>query len=112
MSSAIIEGSSRKLLASFVSTLAVGGSYTSAILDISNCKTIVGIYNAGSSNGILKFEQSGVSSFFDVSSTIAHTPGATLLNWTCFGQFGRLGISTVNSSAGELMRLHVFGVPI
>lgn len=113
MSTSYIKGSPRKLLASFVSTLGVGSAWTSSTIDLCDFKSVVGICKTTSSNLTLAFEQSAVSSPFDVSSTVAVVPGVGVtLNWTGLADYALLRVSAVNSTQGEVMRLHVYGVPI
>ena len=116
----IIGGSGRRLLSSFVSTLGVGSTWavgdtlvTNSPFDTSRFKTIVGICHAESSNVVVRYEQSGVNSPWDVSSTTAVALANTPLDWTNYGQYGQISISAVNSTAGpDVLRLHVYGVPI
>ena len=111
----LIKGSGRRLIASFVSTLGVGSTWTSSPVDISQYKTLVGLFHAASSNVVVGFDQSAVNSPWSVSSITAAL-GANVtapLSWVAFGQYGRARISTVNSAvAGDIMRFHVYGVPI
>lgn len=101
---------SRQLVASFTSTLGVGSSWVSSPVDMSQYNTVVGISWVGSSNVVVEYEQGGINGSWDVSSTIASPAGTTVLDWTNYGQFGQFSISTVNSTQGELMRFHVYGV--
>lgn len=112
MSNAFIKGSPRQLIASFTSTLGVGSSYNSSAINISNYKSFVGICNAGSSDMTLRCQQSALSATMHVNSTIAFTPGATTFDWTAYGQYAKFGISAVNSTQGEVVNFHVYGVPI
>ena len=105
----------RKLITSFVSTLGVGSTWTGSAVDVSEYTEIVGLFHAASSNVVVGFDQSGVNSPWSVSSPSgAIAAGVTApVSWQLFGQYGRAVISTVNSSvAGDIMRLHVYGVPI
>lgn len=113
MSTAHIKGSPRKLLASFVSTLSVGSSWASSVIDLRDFKSVVGICKTTSSNLTVAFAQSAVTSAFDVSSAVAIAPGLGIaLNWTGLADYAQLSVSAVNSTQGETMRLHIYGVPI
>jgi len=105
----------RRLIASFVSTLGVGSTWVGSPVDISQYKSVVGLLRTDSSNVVVGFDQSAVNSPWSVSSpTAALAAGVTApLSWLLFGQYGRAFISTVNSSvSGDIMRFHVYGVPI
>ena len=112
MSGITVKGSGRKLLTSFESSLGVGSSWVSSPFDMSMFKTLVGICQVESADLTIQLEQSATNSPWDVASTVAHTPGTTLVDWTGYGQYGQVSISAVNSSQGKAIRLHVFGVPI
>lgn len=102
----------RRLLTSFVSTLGVGSTWDSGILDVCDFKTFVGVCHVASSNLSLTFDQSGVSSYFDVSSGVAAPAGNNVLNWTGLADYARLSVTATNSTQGELIRLHVYGIPV
>lgn len=115
MSTAYVKASPRQLVASFTSTLGVGSSYIASVIETSNFKTFVGIMDVNSSNVVVRFRQgatAATSAAMDVSSTIAVPAGTGTLDWTAYGQYGEFGISTVNSTQGEILRFHVYGVPI
>ena len=101
----------RDLLFSNVSTVAVGSSWASSVVDVSNYKSFVGICDAASANMAVALQQSAVGSAFNVSSGVAFTPGTAVYSWTAVGQYARLAITSVTSFSGS-MRLHVYGVPI
>lgn len=115
----LVSGSGRQLLTSFVSTLGVGSTWlvgdannVNSPIDVSRFKTVVGICHAESSNLAVTYEQSGVNSPWDVSSTTGVALANATLDFTNYGQFGQFSISAVNSTQEEILRLHVYGVPI
>ncbi len=118
--STLVMGSARHLLASFVSTLGVGSTWevgdtlvTNSPFISSRYKTLVGIMHAESSNLVVNYEQSGVNSPWDISSTTGVAVENALLDFTNYGQFGQLSITTViSAAAGDVLRFHVYGVPI
>lgn len=101
----------RDLLFSNTSTVAVGSSWASSVVDVSNYKSFVGICRAASGNMAVALDQGALSTAMDVSSGLAFTPGTAVYSWTAVGRFAQLRITSVTSFAGD-MRLHVFGVPI
>ena len=103
--------STRSLLFSNTSTVAVGSLWTSDAVDVSNYKSFVGICDAASANMSVALQQSAVNSPYNVSSGVAFTPGTAVYSWTAVGQYARLAITSVTSFSGS-MRLHVYGVPI
>lgn len=115
----LVGGSSRQLLASFVSTLGVGSTWlagdsiVNSPFNSSRFKTVVGICHAESSNIVVKYEQSGVNSPWDISSTTGIAVTNATLDFTNYGQYGQFSITTViSAAAGDILRLHVYGVPI
>lgn len=116
----LVGGSARQLLTTFVSTLGVGSTWIAGDAFVTNSpfitsrfKTIVGIMHANSSNLAVTYEQSGVNSPWDISSETAGAIGDRLLDFTNYGQYGQFSItSVISAEAGDVLRFHVYGVPI
>ena len=96
-------------LYTFTSTIAVGSTYYSSVLNLLPYPYLVGICKTTSSDIVVAFDQGGTSGTWDTSSTVGVAATTKVLDWKAYAEFGRVGISTVNSSVGELISLYVYG---
>jgi len=112
--STLVMGQSRKLLASFTSTLGVGSTFVvSSAIDITQVKAMAGIAHVESSNVVIQLQQSLVNSPWDITSTQGVAVGNETLDFTAYGKWAELSITTViSAAAGDVLRVHLHGVPI
>lgn len=94
----------------YTGTLGVGSLYTSDTINLRPYSTIRGVMTVDSVNFVYRFDQSGIDGTWNYGAgdTVDCTDAGLTLN--TLAEFGRFRITSVASSEGDVITVHLYGV--